>query len=54
MKIMFQINKILHVHPSVDPCKFYNRNAIYKFQITSKFDHWLNAYRGYSVIYHDY
>ena len=39
MKILFQINKILDVHPSVDLCRFYNRNAIDKFQTASKFHH---------------
>ena len=51
---MFQINKILDIYPSVDPSRFYNRNAIDKFQITSKLYHWLNVDRRYSVIYHDY
>ena len=39
MEIKFQINKILDVHPSIDQSRFYNRNAIDKFQITSKFYH---------------
>ena len=54
IKIMFQINKILNVHPSVDLCRFYNRNAIDKFQITSKFYHQHNVNRRYTVINHDY
>ena len=37
--MMFQINKILDIHPSVDLGKFCNRNAIDKFQITSKLYH---------------
>ena len=51
---MFYIIEILDVHPSVDPCTFYNTNAIDKFQITSKFYNSLNANRGYSVINQDY
>ena len=31
---MFNINKITAEQPLVDPYKFYNRNAIDKFQIS--------------------
>ena len=30
---MFNIKKIIAEQPSVDPCMFYNRNAMDKFQI---------------------
>ena len=53
-EIKFQINKILDVYPSVDPYKFYNRNATDKFQITSKLYHWLNANQRHSIIDLDY
>ena len=31
---MFNINKITAEQPSVDPYRFYNRNAMDKFQIS--------------------
>ena len=33
--IIFNINKIIAEHRSVDLSRFYNRNAIYKFQFTA-------------------
>ena len=53
-EIIFQIDKILDVKPSVDPWKFCNRNDKGKFQITSKLYHWLNANQRHSIIDLDY
>ena len=40
---MFNIIKITAEQPSVDHCRFYNKNAMDKFQITWKILHWPNA-----------
>ena len=40
---MFNIKKIIAEQPSVDPYRFYNRNAMDKFQIVWKFLHWPSA-----------
>ena len=39
------IIEILDVHPSVDPCRVFNRNTTDNFQAYTKFSHWLNINR---------